>query len=61
MANLVANKTISVNDSPEVIVAALETALELQDSTNNPIQLIDIVRQPNGFYAGVLITTGTIA
>lgn len=60
MAPYVGNKTVSVNGDPAAILTALETSLETQDSTNNPITLIDIVEQPDGYYAGILVTTGTI-
>jgi hypothetical protein len=60
MANYVANKTVSVDGSPATILAALKTALELQDSTNNPIKLIDILESEGSDYFGVLVTTGTI-
>ena len=60
MAVYVGNQAVSNNEDPAVILAALEVALELQDSTNNPIQLIDIVEQPTGYYCGILVTTGTI-
>jgi hypothetical protein len=60
MTLYVGNVTTSNNGDPDVILSAFETSLELQDSTNNPIKLIDILEQPTGYYCGVLVTTGTI-
>jgi hypothetical protein len=61
MAPYVGNKYTIDEGSPATILTAIETQLELQDSTNNPIVLIDIVEQPTGYYCGVLVTTGTIS
>ncbi len=61
MTDYVGNTTVTTENTVAVVMAELETALELQDSTNNPIKSITINPLPNGKFQGVLVTTGTIA
>jgi hypothetical protein len=57
MANWAVNDYVTPEGSLPAVVAALETQLETLDSTNDPIQYIDVILQPNGTYVGVLVTS----
>lgn len=55
MAAYAVTDTVATYDTAEQAAAAMETAVELLDSTNNPIVCAEIILTPDKKYTMILV------